>query len=72
MKRYLALTNQLISNFDDLKITQVPREKNSEVDEVARLALSETNEQQPRLYMEVQYLPSIEGFVVNYSQSGAS
>ena len=72
MKRYLALTNQLISNFDDLKITQVPREKNSEVDEVARLALSETNEQQPRLYMEVQYLPSIEGFDVNYSQSRAS
>ena len=24
MKRYLALTNQLISNFDDVKITQVP------------------------------------------------
>ena len=24
MKRYLALTNQLISSFDDVKITQVP------------------------------------------------
>ena len=44
MKRYLALTSQLISNFDDVKITQVPREENSEVGEVARLTSSETNE----------------------------
>ena len=72
MKRYLALTNQLISNFGDVKITQVPREENSEVDEVVRLASSETNEQRPRLYMEVQYPPSVEGFDVNYGQSGAS
>ena len=66
MKRYLALTSQLISNFDDVKITQVPWEENLEVDEVARLASLETNEQRPRLYIEVQYLPSIEGFDVNY------
>ena len=72
MKRYLALTSQLISNFDDVKITQVPWEENSKVDEVARLASSKTNEQQPRLHMEVQYLPSIEGFDVNYVQSGES
>ena len=44
MKRYLALTSYLISNFDDVKITQVPREENSEVGEVARLTSSETNE----------------------------
>ena len=44
MKRYLALTRQLISNFDDVKITQVHREENSEANEVARLASSETNE----------------------------
>ena len=43
-KRYLTLTSQLISNFDDVKITQVPREENSEADEVARLASSETSE----------------------------
>ena len=43
-KRYLALTSQLISNFDDVKITQVPREENSEADEVARLASLETSE----------------------------
>jgi len=53
MKRYLTLTNQLVSNFDDVKITQVPREENSEADEVARLASSATNEGQPGLYMEV-------------------
>ena len=44
MKRYLALTNQLISNFGDVKITQVPWEENSEVDEFAKLASSDTNE----------------------------
>ena len=47
MKRYLALTNQLISNFDDVKITQVPREENSEVDKVAKLASLKTNERRP-------------------------
>ena len=72
MKRYLALTSQLIFNFNDVKITQVPWEENSEVDKVARLASSKTNERQPRLHMEVQYLPSIEGFDVNYVQSGES
>ena len=68
MKRYLTLTNQLVSNFDDVKITQVPREENLEVDEVDRLALSTTNEGRPRLYMEAQHLPSIEGFDVSYVQ----
>ncbi|XP_075670434.1 uncharacterized protein LOC142640245 [Castanea sativa] len=72
MKRYLMLANQLLSNFDDVKITQVPREENSKVDEVARLASSDTNEGQPKLYMEVQHLPSIEGFDVSYIQSGGS
>ena len=72
MKRYLVLTNQLISNFNDVKITQVTRVENSEVDKVAKLALSNTNEQRPGLYMEVQHLPSIEGFDMNYIQSRAS
>ena len=43
MKMYLTLTSQLVSNFDDVKITQVPREENLEVDEVDRLASSATN-----------------------------
>ena len=68
MKRYLALTNQLISNFDDVKITQVPREENFKADEVAKLASSKTNEQRPGLHIEVKYLPSIEGSVMNYIQ----
>ena len=72
MKRYLVLTNQLISNFNDVKITQVTRVENSEVDKVAKLALSNTNEQRPGLYMEVQHLPSIEGLDMNYIQSRAS
>lgn len=40
MKRYLKLTNQLISYFDDVRLEQVPQEENSEVDEVAKLASS--------------------------------
>ena len=72
MKRYLALTNQLISNFDDVKITQVPREENSKADKVTRLALSETSERRPGLLMMVQYLLSIERIDVNYVQSEES
>ena len=63
------MTNQLVSNFDDVKITQVPREENSEADEVARLASLDNNEGRPGWYMEMQHLPSIEGFDVNYVQS---
>ena len=66
MKRYLTLTNQLVSNFDDVKITQVPRDENSKADEVTRLASSNTNEGRLGLYMEVQHFPSIEGFDMNY------
>ena len=72
IKRYLTLTNQLVSNFDDVKITQVPREENSEVDKVARLASSDTNEGRPGLYMKVQHLPSVEGFDVSDVQFGGS
>ena len=72
MKRYLALTNQLISNYNDVKITQAPREENSEADEVARLASLETNERRPGLLMEVQYLSSIKGIDMNYVQSEES
>ena len=36
------------------------------------LASSKTNERRPGLYMEVQCLPSIEGFDMNYVQSEAS
>jgi len=64
MKRYLKLTNQLVSNFDDVKITQVPKEENSEANEVARLASSDNDEGRPGVYMEVQSLPYIEGLDV--------
>ena len=72
MKRYLALTSQLISNFDDVKITWIPQEENSKADEVTRLASSETSERRPGLLIEVQYLPSIEGIEVNYVRLGES
>ena len=49
MKRYLKLTNQLVSNFDDVRTTQVPREKILEANEVARLASSDSDEGQPEV-----------------------
>ena len=72
MKRYLKLTNQLVSNFDDIRTTQVPREKILEANEVARLASSDSDEGQPEVYMEVQSLPCIEGLDVIYIQSKGS
>ena len=63
MKRYLKLTNQLISNFDDVRINQVPREENLEADEVARLASSDSNEGRPGLYMEVHTFQALKGWM---------
>ena len=68
MKRYLKLTNQLISHFDDVRIDQVPREENLEADRVAKLASSNGNIERPRLYMEEQVGPSIERLHVSHIQ----
>ena len=35
MERYLKLTNHLVDYFDDVKFEQIPRENNSDADEVA-------------------------------------
>ncbi|XP_075670113.1 uncharacterized protein LOC142639861 [Castanea sativa] len=72
MKRYLKLTSQLVSNFDDVRISEVPREENFTADEVARLALSNSDAERSRLYMEIQTIPSIEGLDVVYVQSMSS
>ena len=61
MKRYVKLTSQLIDDFDDVKFEQIPRENNSAVDKVAKLASTEDAPEKPRLYMEVQATPCIEG-----------
>ena len=39
-QRYHRLAIQMANHFDKVKFVQVPREKNSKVDEVARIALS--------------------------------
>ena len=68
MKRYLKLTNQLISHFDDVRIDQVPWEENLEADGVAMLASSNGNIERPGLYMEDQAGPSIERLHVSHIQ----
>ena len=72
MKRYLKLTSQLVSNFDNVRNSQVPREENFEANKVARLASSNSDVGRPRLYIEVQIIPSIEGLNVAYVQSKSS
>ena len=72
MKRYLKLTSQLVSNFDNVRNSQVPREENFEANKVARLASSNSDVGRPRLYIEVQIIPSIEGLDVAYVQSKSS
>ena len=61
MNRYLKLTNQLVDYFDDVRFEKIPRENNSDADEVAKLASYDDTAKKPRLYMEVQTVPSIEG-----------
>ena len=61
MKRYLKLTSQLIDDFDDVRFEQISWENNSAVDKVTKLASTEDASAKPRLFMEVQTIPSIEG-----------
>ena len=61
MKRYLKLTSQLIDDFDDVRFEQISWENNSAVDKVTKLASTEDASVKPRLFMEVQTIPSIEG-----------
>lgn len=53
MKKYLKLTNRLISHFDDVRIEQVLKEENSEADEVTRLALSTSDKGKTGLHKEM-------------------
>ena len=55
------LTSQLIDDFDDVRFEQIPRENNPDVDEVTKLASTEDAPKKPRLYMEIQTIPSIKG-----------
>lgn len=52
IKRYLKLTNQLISHFDDVWINQVPREENLEADKLAKLASSNDYRERLKLSMK--------------------
>ena len=45
--------SQLIDDFDDVRFEQIPRENNSAVDEVAKLASTKNASMKPGLFMEV-------------------
>ena len=62
MQRYLKLTNQLVSNFDRVEFAQVPRDQNTEADEVARNALTDNQAKMTDWKLEEQNSPSIEEF----------
>ena len=57
MKKYL----KLIDEFDDIKLELIPREENSTIDEIARLASAKDDSAMTSLLMEVQTVPSIDG-----------
>ena len=61
MKRYLKLANQLVDDFNDVEFEQIPQENNSSTDKVAKLVSTKDAPKKPRLYMEIQTNPSIEG-----------
>lgn len=61
MKRYLKLATQLIDEFDDVKVEQIPREDNSAANEKARLASTEDALVVTCLLIKVQINPSIDG-----------
>ena len=61
MKKNLQLTSQLIDEFDNVKLELIPREENSAVDEVARLASIKDAPATVGLLMEVHTILSIDG-----------
>ena len=61
IKKYLQLKSQLINEFDNVKFELIPREENSAVDEVARLASIKDALAIVGLLMEVHTILSIDG-----------
>ena len=61
IKKYLQLKSQLINEFDNIKFELIPREENSVVDEVARLASIKDAPATVGLLMEVHTILSIDG-----------
>ena len=53
MKKYLKLTTQLINEFDDVKLEQIPKEDKSAADEVAKLASTKDASAMTELLVEV-------------------
>ena len=59
MQKYQRLAIQMANHFDEVKFIQVLREKNSEADEVAHIALSTQTTQDEGMMTEIQTKPSI-------------
>ena len=62
MQRYLKLTNQLVSKFDQVEFAQVPRDQNEVADEVARSASIDNQSEVIDWKLEEQNSPNIEEF----------
>ena len=56
MQKYQRLAIQMTGHFDEIKFIQVPKEENSEVDEVAWIAASKQQTQNEGLMIEIQAL----------------
>ena len=62
IQRYLKLTNQLVSKFDQVEFAQVPRDQNAEADEMARSASTDNQAKVTNWKLEEQNYPSIKEF----------
>lgn len=61
MKRYLKLAIQLIDEFNEVKVEQIPWEDNSIANEITRIALTKDASTMTNFLMGVQTNPSIDG-----------
>ena len=59
MQKYLKLVNQLVSTFLHAEFVQIPRDQNTEADEVARSALADNRDKMNDWKLEEQNSPSI-------------
>ena len=59
MQKYLKLVNQLVSTFLHAEFVQIPRDQNTEADEVARSASADNRDKMNDWKLEEQNSPSI-------------
>ena len=63
MIKYLAKVQKLLTQLLSYRIRQIPRSANAQVDRLAKLATSRTNDLDTPMYIKILEAPSIEEFL---------